>query len=178
MQAAVVAIMGVSGSGKTTIGRALADHLGWPYQEGDALHPQSNIEKMSRGIPLEDEDRWPWLHRVAAWIDGQLAAGEPGIVTCSMLKKSYRRVVIGDRPAVKLLYLRGDKNVIAERMAQRKGHFMPPGLLDSQFAALEEPGPDEHPLILQVHGSVEDTVGRSLELIEQGPSQQAETIGR
>ena len=167
MKPLVVAIMGVSGSGKTTIGRALAERLGWPYKEGDELHPRANIEKMSRGIPLTDEDRWPWLRLVAAWIDGQLAAREPGIITCSMLKKAYRQVVIDDRPGVRLMYLRGHKSVIAERIADRKGHFMPPSLLDSQYETLEEPGPDEHPLIVEVHGPADDTTRRAFELIEQ-----------
>lgn len=167
MKPMVVAVMGVSGSGKTTIGRALAERLGWPYQEGDELHPRANVEKMHRGIPLTDEDRWPWLRLVAEWIDRRLAAGESGVVTCSLLKKSYRQLVIGDRPGVRLLYLRGEQRVIAERIEQRKGHFMPASLLDSQFATLEEPGPDEHPLVLEVHGSVEETVSRAVRLIEQ-----------
>lgn len=167
MEPVVVAIMGVSGSGKTTIGRALAERLGWPYKEGDELHPPANVEKMSRGVPLTDEDRWPWLQRVAQWIDDQLAKGEPGIITCSLLKRSYRDLVIDARNRVKLLYLRGDKHVIAERIAQRKGHFMPPSLLDSQFETLEEPGADEHPLIVEVHGSVDETVTCAIRALEQ-----------
>ena len=158
MKPVVVAVMGVSGSGKTTIGRALAERLGWPFQEGDALHPPANVEKMSHGIPLTDEDRWPWLRKVAEWIDGQLARSQPGIITCSLLKQSYRRLVIGDRDGVRLLYLRGDQQVIAQRMAARKGHFMPASLLQSQFEALEEPGPAERPLVVEVHGTVADTV--------------------
>jgi carbohydrate kinase (thermoresistant glucokinase family) len=167
MEPVVVAIMGVSGSGKTTIGRALAERLGWPYQEGDELHPAANVEKMSRGIPLTDEDRWPWLQRVAEWIDGQLARKQPGIITCSLLKRSYRDLVIDARERVKLLYLRGDKHVIAARLAERKGHFMPPSLLDSQFETLEEPGPDEHPLIVEVHGLVDETVTDAVRILEQ-----------
>lgn len=170
----VVVIMGVSGSGKTTIGRALAERLGWPYEEGDALHPRANVEKMSRGIPLTDEDRWPWLKLVAQWIDGQLAAGQPGIITCSLLKRSYRDLVIDARKDVKLLYLRGEKSVIADRMAHRKGHFMPPSLLDSQFATLEEPGADEHPMVVTVHGSIEETVSSALQVLE-GESDRAVT---
>lgn len=167
MEPVVVVIMGVSGSGKTTIGRALAERLGWPYKEGDELHPRANVAKMSRGIPLTDEDRWPWLRLVAQWIDDRLAKGQPGIITCSLLKRSYRDLVIDARKRVKLLYLRGHKHVIAERMAQRKGHFMPPSLLDSQFATLEEPGPDEYPLIVEVHGSVDETVSFAIRLLEQ-----------
>lgn len=161
----VLVEMGVSGSGKTTIGRALAARLNWPYQEGDDLHPPANVEKMRHGIPLTDEDRWPWLRRVAAWIDGQLARGEPGLVTCSLLKRSYRDLVINGRPGVRLLWLRGSKEVIRGRMAHRPGHFMPPSLLDSQFDTLEEPTPDEHPLIVDVEGSVEEAVEAALRLL-------------
>jgi carbohydrate kinase (thermoresistant glucokinase family) len=163
----VVAVMGVSGSGKTTVAKDLAVHLNWPYREGDELHPAANIEKMSRGIPLADADRWPWLRLVAGWIDGQLATGQPGIITCSLLKRAYRDLVIDRRAGVRLLYLRGDKRVIAERIAQRKGHFMPPSLLDSQFADLEEPGPDEQPLVVDVNGPVEATLAAARAAVTQ-----------
>jgi gluconokinase len=166
METAVVAIMGVSGSGKTTIGRALAQRLGWPYKEGDELHPPANVAKMRSGIPLTDADRWPWLRLVAAWIDDRRAAGEPGIITCSLLKRAYRDLVIDARPGVRLMFLRGDKRVIAARIAERRGHFMPSSLLDSQFATLEEPGPDEHPLLVEVGGAVEATVERAARLLE------------
>ena len=166
MKSVVVAVMGVSGSGKTTIGRALAERLGWPFQEGDALHPPANVEKMSHGIPLTDEDRWPWLRKVAEWIDGQLARGQPGIITCSLLKQSYRRLVIDHRDGVRLLYLRGDQQVIAQRMADRKGHFMPASLLRSQFETLEEPGPAERPLVVEVHGAVADTVDDAMRALQ------------
>ena len=146
----ILVLMGVSGSGKTTIARALQARLGWTFEEGDSLHPESNVAKMHAGIPLTDEDRQPWLEAVAAWIDGQRARGLPGIVTCSALKKSYRRIVIGDRPEVRLVYLRGSRAVIGERLAGRKGHFMPASLLQSQFDALEEPGPDEDPLTVDI----------------------------
>jgi carbohydrate kinase (thermoresistant glucokinase family) len=158
MQKMVLVEMGVSGSGKTTIAQALADRLGWAFQEGDALHPQANVDKMHAGIPLTDEDRWPWLRRVAAWVDGQLAAGQPGIITCSLLKRAYRDLVIDGRQGVRLLYLKGDKALIADRMARRKGHFMPASLLDSQFATLEEPGPDEHPLAVDISGTADEIV--------------------
>jgi len=165
--AVVVAVMGVSGSGKTTVAVALAEHFGWQYREGDELHPAANIEKMRRGIPLTDEDRWPWLKLVAGWIDDQLATGRSGIITCSMLRRSYRDLVIDARAAVKLLYLRGSKAVIAERLARRKGHFMPPSLLDSQFTTLEEPGADEHPLIVDVDGPVEETLGSARRVLTE-----------
>jgi ribose 5-phosphate isomerase A len=146
----VLVVMGVSGSGKSTIAQELAARLGWPFQEGDALHPESNVAKMHAGIPLTDADRQPWLEAVAAWIDGQRARRQPGIVTCSALKRSYRQIVIGNRPEVRLVYLRGDQGLIAERLAARHGHFMPAGLLQSQFDTLEEPGPDEDPLTVDI----------------------------
>ena len=146
----ILVLMGVSGSGKTTIGEELAARLGWPFEEGDSLHPEANIAKMHAGIPLTDADRQPWLERVAAWIDGQRAAKQPGIITCSALKRSYREIVIGDRPEVRLVYLRGGRDLIAEHLAGRKGHFMPASLLQSQIDTLEGPDPDEDPLIVDV----------------------------
>ncbi|MFZ5779267.1 MAG: gluconokinase [Pseudomonadota bacterium] len=142
--------MGVSGSGKTTIAREIAERLGWPFEEGDALHPERNVAKMHAGVPLTDEDRAPWLERVAAWIDHQRERGEPGVITCSALKRAYRRIVAGDRPEVRVVYLRGSRDVIAERLADRKGHFMPADLLQSQFDALEEPSPDEDALTVDI----------------------------
>ena len=146
----VLVVMGVSGAGKTTVAEALAARLGWAFEEGDSLHPAANIAKMHAGIELTDVDRQPWLARVAAWIDGQLAAGQPGIITCSALKRAYRNIIVGDRPRVRLVYLRGNSALIAGRLAQRHGHFMPPGLLPSQFETLEEPGFDEDPLTVDI----------------------------
>jgi ribose 5-phosphate isomerase A len=146
----VLVIMGVSGAGKSVVAEELAARLGWPFEEGDWLHPEANIAKMHAGIPLTDTDRQPWLEAVAAWIDAQRAKGQPGIITCSALKRSYRKIVVGDRAEVRLVYLRGGRALIAERLAGRHGHFMPPALLLSQIDTLEEPGPDEDPLILDV----------------------------
>ena len=142
--------MGVSGSGKTTIGEALAARLGWPYEEGDKLHPEANVAKMRAGIPLTDADRAPWLAAVAARIDQRRRDGKGGIVSCSALKRAYRRAIIGARKGVRLVYLRGDQTLIAQRMAARRHHFMPPSLLQSQFETLEEPGPDEAPIVVDV----------------------------
>ena len=146
----ILLVMGVSGAGKTSVGKALAQRLGWAFEEGDLLHPEANITKMRSGIPLTDADRAPWLAAVAAWIDERRRVGEPGVITCSALKRAYRRVVIGDRPEVRLVYLRGARDLIADRLARRSDHFMPPGLLESQFDTLEEPGPEENPLIVDI----------------------------
>jgi ribose 5-phosphate isomerase A len=144
----ILVIMGVLGSGKTTIAKELAARLGWAFEEGDSLHPESNIAKMHAGIPLTDEDRRPWLERVAAWIDVQRARKQPGIITCSALKRSYRQIIIGARPEVRLVYLRGGWKLMAEHLAGRHGHFMPSSLLQSQIDTLEEPDPSEDPLII------------------------------
>lgn len=139
----VLVLMGVSGCGKTTVAAILAGRLGWPFEEGDALHPQSNIDKMKAGHPLTDEDRWPWLEKVAEWVEERLDAGENGIVTCSALKRSYRDVINRRGSGVVFVFLSGSTETIAARLAVRHGHFMPPSLLESQFADLEEPASDE-----------------------------------
>jgi gluconokinase len=146
----VVVLMGVSGCGKSTVGNALSKALGWPFRDADSFHPPANIEKMSRGVPLDDADRAPWLEAIARWIDGQLATGASGIVSCSALKRDYRRVIVGAREGVRLVYLVGSKELIAGRMRARRDHFMPVSLLDNQFAVLEEPGADEHAIVVPV----------------------------
>jgi gluconokinase len=151
----VLVIMGVSGSGKSTIAALLARELGWPCRDADEFHPAANVAKMRSGTPLTDDDRWPWLKAIAAWIDEQRAAHEPGIVTCSALKRSYRDVLIGARDDVRLIYLKGDEALIAQRLAKRNHHFMPAALLRSQFETLEEPGPDEHPIVVSIAPSPE-----------------------
>jgi len=147
--------MGVSGSGKTSVAAGLARHEGWILLEGDSFHPPANIAKMKAGRPLTDADRWPWLRAIAAREDELLAAGQSAVVACSALKRVYRDILIGDRTDTVLVYLRGSQELIAGRMARRKDHFMPPALLDSQFATLEEPGPDEHPIVADIGGSAE-----------------------
>ena len=154
----IAIVMGVSGSGKTTVAVMLADALGVAFLEGDELHPRSNVEKMKSGTPLTDEDRWPWLRAVAARIDQWRVEGKAGVVTCSALKRAYRDILIGDRPEVRLVYLKGSHRLIHDRMAARHEHFMPVGLLDSQFSTLEEPGPDERPIVVDVGGTPEQIV--------------------
>lgn len=146
----VVVVMGVSGCGKSTIAAMLAGRMRWEFEEGDALHPASNVAKMASGTPLTDEDRWPWLDAVAAHIDDWLAKGRSGVITCSALKRRYRDVIIGDRPNVRIAYLKGSRELIANRLAARQGHFMPSALLDSQLATLEEPTADEHPITVEI----------------------------
>ncbi|MBA3812319.1 MAG: gluconokinase [Caulobacteraceae bacterium] len=150
----ILVVMGVSGSGKSTVAAPLAERLGWPFQEGDALHPPANIAKLAAGIPLTDADRAPWLAAIGAWIDGQAAAGEPGIVTCSALKRAYRDGLTRGRPQVRIVYLQGTPAVLAARLARRRGHFMPPSLLPSQLQDLEPPAPDEHPIVVDIDQSV------------------------
>ena len=155
----VLVVMGVAGSGKTTIAAVLAERLGWRLLEGDAFHPPANVAKMAAGTPLTEDDRWPWLRAIAAEIDAIRAAGGSAVVACSALKRAYRDVLIGDRPDVRLVYLHGGRSLIGERLAARKGHFMPPALLDSQFATLEEPGPAEAPIVVSVDAGPAAIVG-------------------
>ena len=156
MTTSVLVLMGVSGSGKTTVGVLLATRLSWPYAEADAFHSAANVAKMAAGHPLTDDDRWPWLGAIAAWIDERIAKGEHGVVTCSALKRSYRDVL--RRPEARLVYLRGSHELIAQRIAARKEHYFKPGMLDSQFAALEEPSADEGVVSVGIAGEPAEIV--------------------
>lgn len=158
--ASVIVIMGVSGSGKTTIGALLAGRLHWELADADSFHSAANVAKMRGGIPLTDEDRRPWLDAIAAWIDAQRAARRRGVVTCSALKRTYRDIIIDGRNDVRLVYLKGELDVIAHRLIARHGHFMPAALLQSQFDTLEEPGPDERPVVLSIEAKPRDIVAR------------------
>lgn len=162
MPPAVLLIMGVSGSGKTTIAALLAALLRWELVDADALHPAANVQKMRSGIPLTDEDRWPWLRAVAALIDDTRRAGRHGIVACSALRRSYRDILLGTRDDVRLVYLKGDAALIGPRAATRRGHFMPVALLPSQFDTLEEPGADENPIVVSIDAGPEAIAGRIL----------------
>ena len=147
-QQPVLVVMGVSGSGKSTVAGILAGQLGWDLEEGDDLHPAANVARMASGQPLTDDDRWPWLDTVAAWITDHTTAGIPGIITCSALKRSYRDRMRG--PNVVFVHLAGSKDQIGRRLAARSDHFMPPTLLDSQLITLEPSGPDENTLVVDV----------------------------
>ena len=165
----ILVIMGVSGSGKTTIAKGLADRLGLRFQEGDALHPPANVAKMKGGTPLTDADRLPWLGRIAATIDEWRDAGISGVVTCSALKRAYRDIIVGGRPGVVLVYPKGSRALVAGRMAARQGHFMPSSLLDSQFATLEEPSPDENAVVVPIDQPAGEITGEIVRrLAERG----------
>jgi gluconokinase len=151
-------VMGVSGSGKSTIADRLATRIGWRYEDGDKFHPASNVAKMSAGHPLTDDDRWPWLQAIADEIDRVCKAGEHAVIACSALKRSYRDVLVHGRNDVRIVYLNGTQDLIADRLARRQGHFMPPGLLTSQFATLEPPDAEENPLTVSIDASVDEIV--------------------
>ena len=146
----IVVVMGVSGSGKTTIASLLAERLDCAFQDGDELHPRGNVEKMRSGTPLTDADRIPWLRAIGRRIDDWRARGEGGVVTCSALKRSYRDLIVSNRPDVALVHLKGSQALIHDRLMARTSHFMPLGLLDSQFATLQEPGEDERPIVIDI----------------------------
>jgi len=168
MQAVV--IMGVSGSGKTTVGEALAARLGWEFVDGDALHPPANVAKVHAGQPLDDDDRRPWLDRIATLMDAWAASGASGVVTCSALKRRYRDRIVGSRAWVRLVYLDGSPELIAGRLAARRGHFMPPSLLDSQFAALEPPEADENAIAVRIDRSVAAIVEEIVTALSSQPT--------
>jgi gluconokinase len=154
----VIVVMGVSGAGKSTIAAMLAGRLGWTYEDADWFHPQSNIEKMHYGQALTDEDRWPWLQKIAAWIEATRNAGGHGVIACSALKRAYREILVNGRRDVRIAYLKGGRELIARRFTLRHGHFMPASLLDSQFSTLEEPGEGEHPIVVPAGACPADIV--------------------
>jgi len=145
----IAIIFGVSGSGKTTLGKLLAEELGWRFYEADDFHSGANIDKMKRGVPLTDEDRQPWLERLRELIKRAMAAGENAVLACSALKRAYRDR-LRTNEEVKFVFLHGDYALIEKQMRQRRGHFMDPELLRSQFADLEEPRSDEHVLTIEL----------------------------
>lgn len=164
----VVVVMGVAGTGKTTIGPLLAERLGVPYAEGDDFHPPANIAKMSAGTPLEDADRWPWLDAIGQWAHSR--AGLGGVVSSSALKRSYRDRLRAEAPGAVFVHLTGDRALIESRMAHRQGHFMPARLLDSQFATLQPLGPDEYGVDVDVSGSPEEIADRAVDALRALPA--------
>lgn len=163
-------VMGVSGSGKSTIAEALAARLGWRCEDGDRFHPASNVAKMSAGQPLTDEDRWPWLKAIADEIDRLCGKEQRAVFACSALKRAYREVLAHGRDDVRLIFLDGTQALIAARLAARKGHFMPPGLLDSQFATLERPASDEAALTVSIDAPVETIVDSIVRQLKFAPA--------
>ncbi|HET9834790.1 MAG TPA: gluconokinase [Rhodanobacteraceae bacterium] len=162
----MLVIMGVSGSGKSTVGDALATRMGWPYTEGDAFHPQANIAKMAAGKPLDDADRQPWLAAIADWMDVQAQAKQPGVIGCSALKRRYRDFLRKNRPQVWFLYLRVPRGILQRRLETRHHEYMPPSLLDSQLATLEEPASDEPRCIaLDAADGVQSTLAAALQAV-------------
>ena len=171
-----IVVMGVSGSGKSTVAEGMAERLGWTFAEADEFHPQSNIEKMEGGTPLTDEDRWPWLESLAAWMAEETAKGEDTVITCSALKRSYRDVLRGglldpgSGQRVAFVHVHGPFDVIAGRMEHRRGHFMPESLLQSQFDTLEMLEPDEDGVVLDVRTSPEELVTEASDWISASTS--------
>jgi gluconokinase len=151
-------VMGVSGSGKSTVAGKLAERLHWTCEDGDRFHPKRNVEKMSAGHPLTDEDRWPWLQAIADEIDRVARDREHAVIACSALKRAYRDILVHGRDDVRIVYLKGTPDLIAQRLSLRKGHFMPPALLESQFNTLEPPGSDEHPITVDITPAVDAIV--------------------
>jgi gluconokinase len=155
-------VMGPSSTGKTTTAELLSAKLHWEFAEGDTFHPPANIEKMSAGIALEDADRKPWLEKIRDWISDKADAGSNVVMTCSALKHSYRDILVSARADVRFIQLLADKTLVAERMAKRKGHFMPASLLDSQFSTLEDLRDDENGVKITVDAPPETVVERAL----------------
>jgi gluconokinase len=145
----ILIVAGVSGSGKTTVGVLLAQRLHWPFADADTFHPGANVAKMRAGIPLTDEDRWPWLRAIADWMDARIAAGESAVTTCSALKRSYRDLLLGERPEATMVFLEAGREELLRRLSTRQGHFFPQQLLDSQLTDMEPPEADEHVLTVQ-----------------------------
>ena len=165
----LVVVMGVSGSGKTTVARGVAETMHWAFAEGDALHPQANVDKMHAGIPLTDEDRWPWLRLVGDWMSEQAAAGRSAVVTCSALRRVYRDLLREGRPTVRFLHVTVPPETIADRLEHRAGHYMPPSLLPSQLATLEPPGADEPAVAVSSAGSEAEVLVAALSALGLTP---------
>ena len=167
MRAAAIIVMGVSGSGKSTIGALLAERLGWPFADADGFHPPENVAKMAAGIPLTDADRWPWLDAIAAHIGAARQAGQPVVVACSALRRAYRERLRAGHGDLVFLHLSGAPEVIAARQAARQGHFMPPSLMASQFATLEDTVAEPDAVTVSVKASPDEVVEAALAHLRQ-----------
>lgn len=164
-----VVVMGVSGVGKSTFAKGLATLMRWPFVEGDALHPEANLVKMSSGQPLTDEDRWPWLRTIGVWMSQEIAAGRFGVVTCSALRRAYRDLLREGRPEVVFCHLVAVEDLIANRIGARQDHFMPPSLLHSQYDTLEPLEPDEPGVEVSVDGSAAEVLARAVAALQLPP---------
>jgi gluconokinase len=154
----ILVVMGVAGSGKTTIGSRLAEVLGWEFAEGDSFHSTANVEKMARGEPLDDADRWPWLDAIGAWVRARVDAGRCAVVACSALKRSYRDRLRSAWPLLRIVYLDADRDMLMSRLAHRPQHFFPQRLLGSQLRDLEPPAADERPIVVTATDSADAIV--------------------
>ena len=166
-----IVVMGVSGSGKTTTGTALAQRLGWPFTEGDAFHPATNVAKMAAGHPLTDEDRAPWLQALAGELAKAEARGQSSVMGCSSLKRAYRDILRSGAPRVRFLHVHGTREILTDRLGHREGHFFPPKLLDSQLATLEMLGEDEDGVVIDMALSIEKQVEAALHLLALSPKE-------
>jgi carbohydrate kinase (thermoresistant glucokinase family) len=166
MAPSVIIVMGVAGSGKTTVASRLAGRLHWRFAEADSFHSPANIARMREGTPLTDQDRWPWLDAIAAWIDSVGNAGECCVVACSALKRAYRARLVGGHRDVRFVYLKGDYGLVAARMGGRTGHYMPLSLLRSQFDALEEPEAKEGVVVVPIERPPEEIVAAIVAALE------------
>ena len=165
----IVVVMGVAGSGKTTVAKGIAVSMNWLFAEGDAFHPEANVEKMHSGVPLTDEDRWPWLRLIGDWMSEQEEAGVSAVVTCSALRRVYRDLLRENRPAVRFCHMTPPEAEIADRLEHRAGHYMPPSLLPSQLATLEPLEPDEPGVTVSGHGSQTEVLDRVLHALGLAP---------
>jgi len=166
MSTEAIVVMGVSGSGKTTVAELLAETLGWEYAEGDDFHSDANVDKMRRGEPLTDEDRWPWLRSLAAHLEARQRAGHSLVVTCSALRRAYRDVLRDIEHPVRFAHIEPSPDVLRERMALRKGHYMPASLLQSQLDTLEPLTPDEPGVVVRADRTPDDVVRTAMEALD------------
>lgn len=161
----ILIVAGVSGSGKTTVGALLAGRLRWPFADADTFHPDANVAKMRAGIPLTDEDRWPWLRAIADWMDARIAADQSAVITCSALKRSYRDLLLRERPEATMVFLETSRDELLRRLSARQGHFFPQRLLDSQLTEVEQPKADEHVLAIQNEAEATQTTVKIINLL-------------